>query len=144
MSRGNLRSFEESRKNFRVRGEIGKNMHSFDNFQVAALYGLKKNEGLCLAHIKIHDRAIKILSVGRPIYQVWLPQIGRWRAFTLKICTADHSWELVCFASVGHRPFIARQSGDYRPMIERAVTHKYICVHAYYITMLTYNTGRVI
>ena len=95
---------------------------------------------LCLAHIKIYDRAIKILSVGRPIYQVWLSQIGPWRAFTLKICTADHSWELVCFSSVGHRPFIARQSGAYRPMIGRPVTDKYIYVHAYYITMLAYHT----
>ena len=59
----------------------------------------------------------------------------------LKICTADHSWELVSFASVGHRPFIARQSGGYRPMIGRPVTDKYIYVHAYYTTMLAYNTG---
>ena len=95
---------------------------------------------LCLDHIKIYDRAIQILSVGRPIYQVWLSQIGRWRAFTLKICTADHSWELVCFSSVGHRPFIARQSGTYRPMIGRPVTDKYIYVPAYYITMLAYHT----
>ena len=90
---------------------------------------------LCLAHIKIYDRAIKIWSVGRPIYHVWLSQIGRWREFTLKIWTADHSWELFCFASVDHRPFIARQSDDSRAIIGQPVTDKYIFVHAYYITM---------
>ena len=88
---------------------------------------------LCLAHIKISDRAIKILSVGRPIYPVRLSQIGRRRAFTLKICTADRSWEHFCLASVDNRPFIGRQSddsratfwesGDHRPMIGRPVLY---------------------
>ena len=45
------------------------------------------------------------------------------------------SWELFCFASVDHRPFIARQSGDHRPMIGQPVTDKYIYVHAYNINM---------
>ena len=102
------------------------------------IYKSKSWTDLCLAHIKISVRAIKILRVGRPIYQVWLSQIGRWRAFTLKI-----SWELVCFASVGHRPFIARQSGDYWPMIGRPVPDKYIYVHAYWIIILAFYTGKV-
>ena len=115
-------------------------------FQDGTLYKIKiRNfqnlQLLCLAHIKIYDRAIKIWSVGRPIYQVWLSQIGRWRAFTLKICTADHSWGLFCFASVDHRPFIARQSDDSRAIIgrwsdDRSLTNTYtMYVHAYYIIM---------
>ena len=106
---------------------------------------------LCLAHIKIYDRAIKIVSVGRPIYPVRLSQIGRCRVFTLKIFTADCSWEHFCFASVDHRPSIDRlsddsratfwDSGDHRPKIGRPITQKYIYVHAYYITMLTNYTG---
>ena len=90
-------------------------------------------EHLCLAHIKIFDRAIKILSVGRPIYQVWLSQIGRWRAFTLKLCTADHSWELVCFPSVGHRPFIARHcramNGRWPTDAKQTSSHEWSAVH---------------
>ena len=42
---------------------------------------------LCIVHIKIYDRAIKSLSVSRPIHPVGLSQIGKRRAFTLKICT---------------------------------------------------------
>ena len=101
------------------------------------------NVPLCLAHIKISDRAIKILSVCRPIYSVRLSQIGRRRAFTFKICTADHSWEHFCLASVGHRPSIGRQSGDIlgvgRPMIGRPVTDRNsYYIHAYYISVLAY------
>ena len=55
---------------------------------------------------------MKISSVGRPINTVRLSQIGRRLAFTLKIFTADHSWEHFSLASVDHRPTIGRQSGD--------------------------------
>ena len=77
---------------------------------------------LCLAHIKISDRAIKIWSTGRPIYPVRLFQIGRRRTVTLKIFTADHSWEHV---SLADSPATFWESGDYRPMIGRPVTDIY-------------------
>ena len=67
---------------------------------------------LCLAHIKFFDRAIKILRFIGPIYPVRFSKIGRWRAFTLKICTADHSWEHSCLPPVDHRSSIGRQSDD--------------------------------
>ena len=57
-------------------------------------------------------RPIKILRFGRPIYPDRLSKIGQRRAFTFKICTADHSLEHVCSATVDHRPTIGRQSGD--------------------------------
>ena len=66
----------------------------------------------CLAHIKVSDRAIKILSLGRPIYPVRLSQIGRRRAFTLKICTADHSWEHFYLTSVDNRTTVGRDFGS--------------------------------
>ena len=74
----------------------------------------------CLAHIKISDRAIKILRVGRPIYQVRLSPIRRRRAFTLKICTANNWWKHFCLASVDHRPSIGRY------LLSRATNHQQI------------------
>ena len=82
----------------------------FNSFTLLNFYKFLKV--LCLAHIKIYDRAIKILSVSRPIYQVLLSQIGRRRAFTLKICTAYYSWELFFFASDDGRAIIGRRSDD--------------------------------
>ena len=51
----------------------------------------------------------------RPIYPVRLSQIGRRRAFTLKYARMGTFY----FASVDHRPSIARQSDDSRATISR-------------------------
>ena len=90
--------------------------------------------------------------IGRSKFKV---PVGRFpnltlsnRAMTRIHIKNMHSWSLMitlrfCIgrSSAVHRPTIGRQPGDRRPIIGRLVTHKCIYVHAYYITMQSYNTG---
>ena len=93
--------------------------------QIAAWYRLSSTDDrptwlllycLCLAHIKIYDRSIKILSVGRQIYQDWLSQIGRRRAFTLKYAQLITNGN----SSVLHRSIVGRSTPDNRTTVGRS------------------------
>ena len=74
---------------------------------------------ISLKHRKLKVKAwSSVTRISADLPSPILSEIGRRRAFTLKICTAVHSWEHFCLASVDrrpsaiHRPTIGRQSGD--------------------------------
>ena len=77
---------------------------------------------LCIVHIKVYDRAIKSLSVSRPIHPVGLSQIGKRRGFTLKICTRMATLMFCVGRSSTDNRTTFCESGEHRSMIGRPVT----------------------